>query len=117
MNFTPCGFRPARAAALALLLSLPFAASAQVPTLLFSSGFEPGTTVPQVAQADCWTTGCWQRIQGTDASTGFTWPPNLGPSWGGAATTAIQLFADAPVDATTVHDYAFNQLVNVTGRH
>jgi len=92
-----------------LAVSFPFAAQAQ--TLLFSSGFEPNTTLRPVAQIDCFSTGCWQYIDGSDLSTTSTWPPNI---WGGSPT-AIQLLADHAVDATTVRDYAFNQILNVTG--
>src|SRR3989442_1216073 len=99
-----------RSVMLAFLLTLgsPFAAQAQ--TLLFSSGFESNTALRPVAQVDCWSTGCWQFIDGTDATTGFTWPPVI---WGGGAM-ASQLLADAPVDATTVRDYTFNQILSLT---
>ncbi len=79
--------------------------------LLFSSGFEGSTALS--APSDCYVTGCWQNILGIDSLTGFAWPPNV---WGGG-TTRLQLIADAPVDATTVGNYMFNQVQTVTGHN
>jgi len=80
---------------------------------LFNSGFEASTVSSPVVQNDCYSTGCWQRIMGTDASTGYSWPFNV---WGSGANGGIsQLHADVPVDATSIRDYAFNQIVTLTG--
>ncbi len=101
----------ARAVAFALLLGtslLLLATKAQAANLLFSSGFE-GTTALNPPYG-CWGTGCWQDIVGTDSSTGFTWPPNI---WGGGSN--FFLLADAPVDAASIRDYMFNQILTVTG--
>lgn len=105
----PLSLRAALARAAILLACIAPAAHGQA--LLFSSGFESGTTLRAISQSDCFTTGCWQYVDGTDLSTGFTWPPSL---WGGSPT-AIQLLADHAVDATNVRDYGFNQLITLTG--
>lgn len=86
-------------------------AGAQAGTLLFSSGFEDGTTLRPVVQADCWPAGCFQFLGGTDASTGFSWPPAI---WGGGGL--LFLLADAPVDAAAIGDYFFHRIVRATGR-
>jgi hypothetical protein len=77
--------------------------------LLFSSGFE-GTTA-LLPPSGFYGTGAWQNVVGIDSITGFAWPPNI---WGGGATH-FQLLVDAPVDATTVGNYMFNQTQTVTG--
>jgi len=81
------------------------------PKLLFSSGFEGSTALG--APGDCYGRGCWQNILGIDSSTGFPWPPNI---WGGGPTR-LQLIADAPVDATSVGNYMFNEIQTVTGHN
>lgn len=101
-----------RTAVLTALLSIamhPLKVEAQVGTLLFSSGFEQGVTLRPISQADCWSTGCRQFIDGGDA--GFFWPPDF---WGGDGFSF--LLADAPVNAATIRDYLFNQILTVTGR-
>jgi hypothetical protein len=79
--------------------------------LLFSSGFE-GTTA-LLPPSGFYGTGAWQNVVGIDSITGFAWPPNI---WGGGATH-FQLLVDAPVDATTVGNYMFNQTQTVTGHN
>lgn len=79
--------------------------------LLFGSGFEGAVALP--LPSDCFGTGCWQNIIGLDSLTGFTWPVNI---WGGGSTR-LQLIADAPVDATSVGNYMFNQIQTVTGHN
>lgn len=97
-----------------LLLALFLAASAASAQsqLLFWSGFEGVTLNPP---SNCWNSGCWQDLSGTDTATGFAWPPRVG---GGGA--AFQLLAsppaNAPVDAGSVNGYMFSQLQTVTGR-
>ena len=100
------------------VVAMPLAPVVVVPVapapsakLLFSSGFE-GSTVLSVP-SDCFGTGCWQNIVGIDSLTGFAWPVNI---WGGSSTH-FQLLADAPVDATTVGNYMFNQIQTVTGHN
>lgn len=97
-------------AALLLLAACPLAVQAQTGTLLFSSGFEQNVTLRPIDQADCWSNGCRQYIDGIDTTTGSSWPPNI---WGGGGFSF--LLADAPVDATTIRDYLFNQILTVTG--
>ena len=105
-----------RAAAFGFLLAagLPLVAQAQIPSLLFQSGYEPSKTINAVSPSDCWLTpsGCWQHISGTDTTTGFTWPPSI---WGGGGS-AFLLLADTPgVTAENIGDYMFNQIVTVKG--
>ena len=115
-------------AAFALILTacLPIAAQAQTGTLAFRSGYGPATNL--AAPGDCWSapkgSGCWQKIQGTDSTTGFTWPPYI---WGGPGSYGwpsgkpygnggvFQLIGEAPADVTpaTVADYLFKQIVNM----
>src|SRR6266568_1620842 len=95
-----------RAAAFGFLLAagLPLVAQAQVPNLLFRSGYEPSTTINAVSSSNCWPTpsGCWQNITGTDTTTGYTWPPSI---WGGGGS-AFLLLADTPgVTAANIGDY------------
>lgn len=105
--------RSSPTALLALLLAswLSLAAPTTASTLLFKSGYEDATTLD--SPYGCWgptAGGCWQDITGTDSTTGFTWPPNV---WGGGGR--FQLLADALVDAATIRNYMFNQIVSVTG--
>src|SRR5712691_9954699 len=105
-----------RAAAFALLLgaALPLAAQTAPTTAqrLFASGFEGGTTLVPPNQANFWGTGGWTDITGTDGTTGFTWPPNIGGGGGGRL-----LFLTDPlvVSATNIGSYMFNQIQTVTG--
>ena len=106
-----------RGAACAIFLAVcsPFAAQAQVPMLLFKSGFEPNTVINAPTPADCFGTGCVQSITGQDTSTGSTWQSNN--IWGGSPIGFL-LLADTPgIDPTTIRDYMFNQIVNVTGHN
>ena len=101
-----------RATTLAILLAAGAScAGAQDGKLLFSSGFEQGTVLRPIVQGDCWASGCFQYLEGTDTSTGFSWPPAI---WGGGGL--LFLLADAPVDAATIHDYFFHRIVPATGR-
>jgi hypothetical protein len=80
---------------------------------LFSSGFEPSTTLS--APYGCWGPqfgGCWQDITGIDSTTAGNWANVV---WG--APGIFQLLADAPVTATTVRDYMFNEILTVTGHN
>jgi hypothetical protein len=99
---------------LAFLLAamVPGPAHAQA-SLLFSSGFESATALLPPSQNDCYATGCWQRITGTDSATGFAWPPDV---WGSGATNSLfHLLADAPVQAATIREFTFNQIVVLPG--
>ncbi len=83
-------------------------------TLLFKSGFGTGISLP--APFSCGSTECYQQVSGTDASTGFTWPPNI---WGGTNMWAkggfLQLIADTSITSSTISNYVVNQLQTVTG--
>jgi hypothetical protein len=79
--------------------------------LLFSSGFENASALNPPTQSNCWSTGCWQYMVGTDATTGFAWPPSI---WGGNSG-GFQLLADASVNAGSIGTYMFNQIRTVTG--
>jgi hypothetical protein len=63
------------------------------PNLLFRSGWESGVSL--ATPTDCYSNGCWQDTNGTDASTGFTWPPNI---YGGG--TRFQLLTNSPTTPT-----------------
>lgn len=84
--------------------------------IIFHSQFESGTALQ--APQDCITTPpylCWQRITGTDTSTGYTWPPQLWGSqsaYGGGGV--FQLISDVSgVTASTIGNYLSNRIVNV----
>jgi hypothetical protein len=72
--------------------------------MLFGSGFEGALNV--AAPTDCWGTGCWQDLLGTDSITGYSWPGNL---WGGGGKFLI---LTDPVVTTPLNigDYAFNRM-------
>jgi hypothetical protein len=96
------------AAALAVLLGVLVPDSVSAQELLFKSGYESGTTLNP--PRDCWSSdpnGCWQDLVGTDATTGFAWPPNI---WGG--TASFQMIADAPqpVTPSNIGSYMFNEI-------
>ncbi|MGH8707229.1 MAG: exosortase-associated protein EpsI, B-type [Burkholderiales bacterium] len=78
--------------------------------LLFSSGFEGATALG--GPTDCYLTGCWQDISGTDSTTGFTWPPRI---WGGGAR--FQLLPDGPVAPADIGKYMSAQIKTVRGRN
>jgi hypothetical protein len=78
--------------------------ASQPTTLLFRSGFE--NAVGMGAPTDCYGTGCWQPVSGTDFATGFTWPPQI---WNGANGRS-QLHADAEVEPPPVSRYIVNEL-------
>lgn len=105
-----CRRAPAVLGSVMLALCLAAAVPASAANLLFRTGFEDATVLQPVDQRNCWNTGCWQVLGGTDASTGYSWPPQI---WGGAGY--LQLLADAPVDAASVGQYLFEQLLSVTG--
>lgn len=80
--------------------------------LLFKSGFEGavmlGTPVFNGS-------GAWQDITGTDAETGFSWPPRI---WGGG-TSRLQLIAGAGEKvrgAASLSEYMYNEIQTVAGR-
>ncbi len=77
--------------------------------LLFSSGFESLTVLSP--PSNFFGSGAWQDIVGADSTSGFTWPPNI---WGGGPTH-FQMIVSAPVDATNIGNYIFNQIQTVTG--
>jgi hypothetical protein len=102
-----------RAVAFVLMIGvgLLFPSTRQAATPFFWSGFESTTAL--ATPSNCWSTGCWQSITGTDSSTGYTWPPS-----GLASGQLFQLLADNPtgtMDPTTIGNYMFNQILPVTG--
>jgi hypothetical protein len=76
---------------------------------LFDSGFEGAVTV--TAPVDCWGTGCWLDMVGTDSVSGFSWPGNL---WGGNGKFLI-LSDPVVTTAQTIGNYAFNRIESVSG--
>src|SRR5215510_4550635 len=87
-------------------------ASTQTPSegsLLFWSGFESDISVGDAR--DCYDTGCWQDLLGTDSSTGFAWPPSIG---GGAGQ--FQTRSGVASTPSTLSDYMVNDIQTVTGR-
>ena len=107
-----------RAAAVALILgaALPLVAqTAPAPTRaqrLFASGFEGATAIVPPNQANFWGAGGWTDITGTDATTGFTWPPNI---WGGGGGRFLLLTDPLVVSAADIGSYMFNQIQTVAG--
>jgi hypothetical protein len=79
--------------------------------LLFWSGFESGVSVS--APRDCYESGCWQDLVGTDAASGFTWPPRIAGSSGQFQVRSGT--ASAP-SASTITNYIVNDIQTVTGR-
>jgi hypothetical protein len=98
---------------LALLLATPRAGPAGGTTsaaeLLFRSGFEDDTQL--LPPVECWSTGCWQRIEGTDATSGFTWPPRLAAGAG----RFLLLTDPVQVTAASIGHYTVNRLETVLG--
>lgn len=76
--------------------------------LLFESGFEDGVRLE--APGDCFDTGCWQPVRGTDQSTGFGWPPAVLDG-----DAAVQLLVDAPVTEATVGEFMRAEIRSVAG--
>ena len=78
------------------------------PRLLFRAGFSNAAIrQPQ----DCWDTGCWQDIAGSDRATGFEWPPRLR-----RGTGRFLLIADpVRIDALSIQQYMRNRVENVEG--
>jgi hypothetical protein len=58
-------------------------------SLLFWSGFE-GVSVS--APRDCYSSGCWQDVVGTDSVSGFAWPPRIA---GGGGQLQVRLGTDS----------------------
>lgn len=78
--------------------------------LLFRSGFEGGS-MSILPPYDCWGTGCWQELVGTDSLTSFTWPGNI---WGGGGQF-LMLTDPVVTTAATVGNYLYNRFETVTG--
>src|SRR5690242_18250635 len=102
-----------RAVALVLVIGvgLLFTSGSQAAAPFFWSGFESNTAL--ATPSNCWSTGCWQSITGTDNSTAYTWPPS-----GLASGQLFQLLADnrtGTMDPTTIGNYMFNEILPVTG--
>jgi hypothetical protein len=75
-------------------------------SLLFWSGFESGVSVG--APRDCYTSGCWQDLLGTDSATGFSW----GKSIAGLPAMGFQVRAGTGSNPTTstITDYIVNAI-------
>ena len=80
--------------------------------LLFWSGFESGTSLGPIR--DCYSSGCWQDLLGTDSLTGFTW----GKTIAGLPATGFQVRAGTGSNPTTstISNYIVNDIQSVTGR-
>jgi hypothetical protein len=87
-------------------------AATNPPGLLFRSGFEKGVSLS--APTECYSNGCWQDTLGTDATTGFTWPPKI---YGGG--TRFQQLTNAPQTPTpsTAPNWMFNEIRAGQGRN
>jgi len=84
--------------------------------LLFRSGFESSSAIN--TPTNCGSTECYQQPSGTDAASGYTWPPQL---WG-SQTTFLgggwwQLQTNVSQTPTTVVDYIQNTLEPTGGRN
>ena len=81
-------------------------------SLLFWSGFESGVSVG--APRDCYTSGCWQDMLGTDSATGFSW----GKTIAGLPATGFQVRAGTGSNPTTstITNYIVNDIQTLTGR-
>jgi len=79
---------------------------------LFWSGFESGVSVG--APRDCYTSGCWQDLLGTDSATGFSW----GKTIAGLPAMGFQVRAGTGSNPTTstITNYIVNDIQTVTGR-
>ena len=106
------------ALAAALLVTTPAGAPARAEArdttpaparLLFWSGFEKGVSVGE--PRDCYASGCWQDLAGTDSVSGFSWPPRIA-----GGTGAFQMLADTASTPSTIADYIVNDIQTVTGR-
>ena len=78
-------------------------------SLLFWSGFESGVSVG--APYGCYSAGCWQDLLGTDAASGFSWPPKIGGGGG-----KIQARSGTSSTPSTLSSYIINEIQTVTGR-
>jgi hypothetical protein len=79
-------------------------------SLLFWSGFEGGVSVG--APRDCYSSGCWQDVAGSDSVSGFTWPPRIG---GGGGQIQVRLGTNSAPSASTITNYFVNDIQTVTG--
>ncbi|HEV8110892.1 MAG TPA: Ig-like domain-containing protein [Burkholderiales bacterium] len=85
--------------------------AARPASLLFWSGFESGVSVG--APRDCYTSGCWQDLVGTDSTTGFSWGSRIA----GLPATGFQVRAgtNSAPSASTITNYIVNDIQTVTG--
>ena len=110
---------PAALAAVALMTlaaatmahDVPVPAKAPPARLLFWSGFEEGVFVG--APRNCYDSGCWQDVVGTDSVSRFAWPPRIGG--GGGRFQARSGTRSAP-STSTITDYIVNDIQTVRGR-
>jgi hypothetical protein len=78
-------------------------------SLLFWSGFENGVSMG--APRNCYSAGCWQDVLGTDAQSGFSWPPKIA---GGSGQ--FQVRSGTTSTTSTIGSYITNTIDTVTGR-
>ena len=109
--------RAARAAAITAFLVLGTQAgggntASQPASLLFWTRYEDATALGPPTQ--CSGRQCWQYFSGTDNSTGHTWRSAAREADG---VERFQLFADVPVNATSVSAYMVNRVESGTGRN
>ena len=98
-------------AAATMAHDVPGPAKAPPARLLFWSGFEEGVFVG--APRNCYDSGCWQDLAGTDSASGFAWPPRIGG--GGGRFQARSGTRSAP-STSTITDYIVNDIQTVKGR-
>jgi len=78
-------------------------------SLIFWSGFENGVSMG--APRNCYSAGCWQDVLGTDALSGFSWPPKVGGGGG-----QFQVRSGTTSTSSTIGSYITNSIDTVTGR-
>ena len=79
--------------------------------LLFWSGFEGGVSV--APPRDCYSSGCWQDVVGSDSVSGFTWPPRIA---GGGGQIQVRSGTNSTPSAATITNYIVNDIQTITGR-
>jgi len=84
---------------------------ARPPSLVFWSGFESGVSLG--APRDCYISGCWQDLLGTDSASGFSWPPRIG---GGGGQFQVRSGTNSAPSASTIANYIVNDIQTVSGR-
>lgn len=83
---------------------------AKPANMLFWSGFEG---IALGTPNSCYSNGCFQDINGTDPSTGFSWPPKIA---GGSGRFQLLTNSSTTPTSSTVNNWMYNQFQKVTGR-